>query len=149
MPTMCSRSSLLFPFRVRILFMLVTAELLVSCGGNGSNTQTGPTLQSIAVAPGTATVAAGLTEQFTATDQYSDGSSRAMVSAVWSSSSASVATISTGGLATTLTQGNVTKKQSGQLTEALGSHQASEKVTHWVQHVDSFAELLDWAPDGF
>ena len=68
-----------------------------------------PTLNSIAVTPANATIATGATQQFTAMGTYSDGSTQNITSQVaWSSSNASVATISTGGLATTMTPGNTT-----------------------------------------
>jgi hypothetical protein len=63
-------------------------------------TVTQPALQSITVSPATATVAAGLTQQFTATGHYSDGSSQIVTStAVWSSSNRVIATIRSTGLA--------------------------------------------------
>ncbi|MBE0540496.1 MAG: Ig-like domain-containing protein [Verrucomicrobia bacterium] len=64
------------------------------------------TLQSIAVTPANASIAAGGTQQFTATGTYSDGSTQNLTSQVtWVSSSASVATISASGVATALAPG--------------------------------------------
>ncbi|MGA1988514.1 MAG: Ig-like domain-containing protein, partial [Candidatus Sulfotelmatobacter sp.] len=60
-----------------------------------------PALTSISVTPATATVAAGYTLQFTATGNYSDGSTQNLTStATWNSLSTAVATIAAGGLAT-------------------------------------------------
>jgi 6-phosphogluconolactonase len=83
---------------------------LVSCGGEGSTTSAPPppTLQSISVSPQTATVAAGLTQQFTATGNYSDGSSRTLNAPTWSTSDNTIATVNSAGLATTLKAGTVT-----------------------------------------
>jgi hypothetical protein len=53
--------------------------ILVACGG-GANSPTPPTLQSISVSPQNGTVAAGITQQFSATGHYSDGSSNTMSS---------------------------------------------------------------------
>ena len=61
------------------------------------------TLTSIAVAPGSAPVNVGQTQQFTATGHYSDSTTQNLTtntSLTWASSSASVGTISSGGLAT-------------------------------------------------
>jgi len=72
-------------------------------------TAAAPTLVSIALAPVAPSVAAGLTQQFTATGTYSDGSTQSLTStATWTSSNTAVATIIAGGLATTLTQGTTT-----------------------------------------
>ena len=70
-------------------------------------------LQSIAVTPANPSVAAGLTEQFTAVGTYSDNSTQTLTTQVtWASATASVATISnttgTNGLATAVSQGTST-----------------------------------------
>jgi 6-phosphogluconolactonase (cycloisomerase 2 family) len=81
-----------------------------ACGGSsGSSTPPpapSPSLTSIAVTPAAPSVAAGLTQQFTATGTYSDGTSANLThSATWASDASSVATISSSGLATSKTQG--------------------------------------------
>jgi 6-phosphogluconolactonase (cycloisomerase 2 family) len=93
------------------LLPLCAIALSISCGGGNTNAtppQVVPTLQSIAVGPAQATVAAGLTMQFKAQGQYSDGSSSPLTSVSWSSSDKAVATIDANGLATTLKQGSAT-----------------------------------------
>jgi hypothetical protein len=66
-------------------------------------------LQSITVTPSVPFVAKGQTQQFVATGTYSDGSTQYLTSAVsWSSSSPGVATISSGGLATSTGVGTTT-----------------------------------------
>jgi len=64
------------------------------------------TLVSIAVTPATASVALGLTQQFTATGTFSDHSTQNIsASSVWVSSAPGVATVSAAGLASTVSQG--------------------------------------------
>jgi hypothetical protein len=63
-------------------------------------------LVSIAVKPASPSVAKGLTEQFTATGTYTDGSTQDISSSVtWASGTTTVAPITPAGLATALTQG--------------------------------------------
>jgi len=66
-----------------------------------------PTVQTIVVEPGNATLSIGGTQQLTATAYYSDGSSKeATNEATWESSDKSVATIDNTGLATGVDVGN-------------------------------------------
>ena len=77
--------------------------------GSTGLTVTAATLKSIAVTPANASIAKGLTQQFTATGTYSDGSTQNLTaSATWSSTSTGVATIAAGGLATGATAGSTT-----------------------------------------
>jgi 6-phosphogluconolactonase (cycloisomerase 2 family) len=89
-----------------LLFSLVAiAVFLQGCASNGQ-AQHPPTLVSIAVTPVNPSVAAGNPEQFTATGTYSDNSTQNLSSVVtWTSGTPATATISTGGLATTLKAG--------------------------------------------
>ena len=65
------------------------------------------TLQSIAITPASASVAKGSPQQFTATGTYSDSSTQSVTTQVaWQSSATGVATISTSGLATTISAGS-------------------------------------------
>jgi hypothetical protein len=67
------------------------------------------TLRSIATSPKSATLSSGANQQFTATGTNSDGSTLDETnSATWSSSSPSVASISSGGLASGLCAGSTT-----------------------------------------
>jgi CSLREA domain-containing protein len=81
-----------------------TSVITASLSGITSpgDTLTSLALVSLAVAPSNPSVPVFSTIQFTATGTYSDGSSHALpgTSAVWASSTTSVATISTAGLAT-------------------------------------------------
>ncbi len=92
----------------RILFLALFG-LLASCGGGGSATPTA-TLQTITVTPAQPQVAVGGSEQFTATGNYSDGSTQNLTGQVtWSSATASVATIvNNTGLASAVTAGSTT-----------------------------------------
>jgi YD repeat-containing protein len=79
--------------------------------GSTTLTVTAPVLQSIAVTPPNPSVALGLTEPFTATGNYSDHSQQNLTSTVtWSSSSLTIATINSAGVASTLAQGSTTIK---------------------------------------
>jgi len=81
-------------------------------------------LTSIVVAPATASVAAGVAQQFTATGHYADGTVQDVTAtAAWASSNQTVASVSVTGLAATATEGtaNITASigpvsGSGQLT---------------------------------
>ncbi|MHC5540916.1 DUF4465 domain-containing protein, partial [Singulisphaera rosea] len=70
-------------------------------------TETIPSPTSITVSPADPSVASGLTEQFTATGTYADGSTQDLTSQVtWSSGTTSVASIDANGLATGLAIGS-------------------------------------------
>lgn len=86
-------------FLVPILCVFVA----VGCGSSGNGK-----LKTIAVAPATASIAPGATQQFKATGTYSDGSSSDITAQVtWSSGTASVATIGAStGLATGVAGGS-------------------------------------------
>ncbi len=84
-----------------------------SQGVSGTSTltviATPPTLTSIAVAPANPSVVAGQTLQFTATGTYSDGSTQNLSSSsTWNSSNTNVATIASGGMATSKNPGTTT-----------------------------------------
>jgi len=66
-------------------------------------------LESLTIAPTTATIAAGLTQQFTVTGRFSDSSTQDLTRSVtWSSNNEPVATIAAGGLATGVADGTAT-----------------------------------------
>lgn len=90
-------------------FLLGVPWFLISCGG-GSTTSAPPppTLQSITVSPGNTTVAAGLTQQYVATGNYSDGGSQPLNAVTWTTSDSTLATVTSTGLVTTLKQGHLT-----------------------------------------
>lgn len=65
-------------------------------------------LTSLTVSPANPSVAAGITQPFTATGNYNNGSTQNLTNVTWTSSATSVATINAGGVATTLTAGTTT-----------------------------------------
>lgn len=82
------------------------------------------TLKTIRVSPASASVAAGNTQQFTATGSYSDGSTKDITStALWTNSYPAVATVAPGGLATGLSSGTAT------ITVTVGTVQGSASLT--------------------
>jgi 6-phosphogluconolactonase (cycloisomerase 2 family) len=85
-----------------LLFFTIIAAGLCACSGGGSAPPPpARTLQSIGVTPANPSVTSGLTEQFTATGTYSDGTSANLTSSVtWASATGSVATIDSSGLVT-------------------------------------------------
>jgi 6-phosphogluconolactonase (cycloisomerase 2 family) len=90
---------------------LSAAAALISCGGGGGATGPSPapvTLQSITVTAPNPSVAAGLKEQFTATGNYSDGTTKLFATTNWSTSDSTLATITSTGLLATLKAGTVT-----------------------------------------
>ncbi|HVQ97711.1 MAG TPA: Ig-like domain-containing protein, partial [Mycobacterium sp.] len=88
----------------------ITAALS-GVSGTASLTVTGsaPTISSIAVTPGSPSIDAGSTQQFTATATYSNGTTGNVTTSVtWTSAKTSVATINASGLATGVAAGTTT-----------------------------------------
>lgn len=76
-------------------------------GSSVASAPVAPSLVSIAVTPANPSIAAGSTEQFTATGTYSDSSTANITGSVtWSSSNTGEATIASGGLATGVSAGS-------------------------------------------
>ena len=101
----------------------ITATL-GSFSGNTKLTVTAPTLTSIAVTPANPSIIKGATQQFTATGNYSNSSTANITSSVtWASGTTSVATITSGGLATGVAAGSST------ITATLGSFSGNTKLT--------------------
>ncbi len=94
-----------------------------------------PTLVSIAVTPASPSVAAGLTQQFTATGTYTDGSTQNLTTQVtWASTNAAAATIgATTGLATTVAVGTTT------ISATLGARSGSTTLTVLAALLNSIA----------
>src|SRR5260370_26382982 len=119
MPVMrCSSSR---PGSLALMFLCC---FLFGCGGkNNVIPPPPPTLQSISVGPQGSSVAAGLTQQFNATETFSDGTTKPAASATWTTSDPTLATVSSTGLVTTLKKGNVT------ISAAVGSFTCSVSFT--------------------
>jgi uncharacterized protein YjdB len=97
-------------------------------------TVTAPTIVSIAVTPVGLTLGIGINQQFVATATYSDGSSTDLVSGVtWTSSSTTVATINSAGLATTVAAGSTT------ITATVGSFTDTSTLTVVAAHLISIS----------
>ena len=80
-----------------------------SIAGTASLTVNSIVLVSIAVTPQSASIPLGTTQQFQATGTYSDGSTQNLTSSVvWSSNAPTVASISSGGLASGIALGSAT-----------------------------------------
>ncbi len=105
--------------RLFLLPVLAALLLLASCGGSSNSSTNSPappsgpaTLQSITITPGIATIAQGTTQAFTATGNYSDGSTKDLTpTAQWSCLLPNMAMVSnsspTQGLATGTSPGTV------------------------------------------
>jgi Bacterial Ig-like domain (group 2) len=76
--------------------------------GSSSLTVSPVSLQSIAVTPANSGVTVGSTAQFTATGTFSDATTAAIPSAVWTSSKPNVATINSAGIANGVAAGTTT-----------------------------------------
>jgi len=80
-----------------------------SISGSTVLTATSPTLVSITVTPAASSIVLGTQQQFTATGNYSDGSTKNLTSsATWKSTATNVATISSAGLASAVASGTTT-----------------------------------------
>ncbi|NQU10664.1 fibronectin type III domain-containing protein [bacterium] len=85
------------------------SQITATWAGATVNVASSVTLVSIAVTPATASVAAGLTQQFTAMGTYADASTADLTAtATWTSSAGSVATVSSSGLGTGVAVGSAT-----------------------------------------
>ena len=95
-----------------------------SITGSTSVTVTPAVISSIAVTPGSVTIPAGTTQQFTAMATFTDSSIQDVSSlATWSSSSGSVATVSSSGLAAAVSVGSST------MTATMGSISGTGALT--------------------
>lgn len=106
--------------------------------GSTTATVTQAVLTSLAIAPTSATISRGTTQQFTATGTYSDGTTRDLTTMVaWASSSSTVAAISNAegseGLATGLAAGETS------ISASQGAISASTEVTVTISTLSSIA----------
>ncbi len=127
-----------------VLTLLLGVFLLSGCGGGsdsigesggdaGTN-DAGATLTAIAVTPVDPSIPSGVTKQFTATGNYSDGTSDDITaSVIWSSGEVQVATMNDGGLATGLAAG------SSIMTATVGVQSASTTLTVTAATLSSIA----------
>jgi uncharacterized protein YjdB len=102
----------------------ITAEFDGVSGTASLTVPANVVLQSIAVTPATASIAAGSTQQFIATATYSDNSTANVTSSVtWTTSAPATATISALGMATGVAAGTTT------VTAAIGTVQGTATLT--------------------
>jgi hypothetical protein len=105
---------------------LLVFALTTFCGGVGSGNATLKKLVSIGVTPANPSIALGATEQFTATGNYSDSSTKDITaSVIWSSSAKPVATISN----VPRSKGKATSKAAGTTTITAKSGRISGSTT--------------------
>ena len=100
-------------FFLAILFLGVWAVFATACGGGGKGLRGGigltSKLTSISVTPANPSIPIGVPQQFTASGIYSDGKSHDITMLVsWRSTQTTVATVSSGGLATSVAKGTTT-----------------------------------------
>src|SRR6202040_3649225 len=89
--------------------VIITATSGSISGSTSLTIVAGPTLVSISVTPASGSVVVALAQQFSATGTYSDGTTQDLTaSATWASSSPTVATIGSIGLATGVATGSAT-----------------------------------------
>src|ERR1700684_554126 len=89
---------------ISVFFFACHLVVLSSCAGKPFSAE--PALSSISVTSTNLTIAAGTTEQFTATGNYADGSTKNLTaSVIWSSQNPNVATITPGGMAKAVAAG--------------------------------------------
>jgi len=106
--------------KLKALLLLLTGLAMVlmvfGCGGAA------PKLQSISITPQMASVPLGLSQQFKATGNYSDGSSQDLTtSVVWNTSNVSVAAVKSSGLATGVGTGSCSISATMGSTSGTGS----------------------------
>jgi uncharacterized protein YjdB len=102
--------------KFHVVMAMLCLGLLPACSKNSALTLPAPTLTSIQITLSTPSVPAGLSDQLTATGEYSNNGSpqNLTASVTWTSSDTSVATVSTAGVVTTFAQG--TAKITGTLS---------------------------------
>ncbi len=97
---------------VRLTTVTIAAALLCSaCSGGSQPTPPPPTVTGVSVTGAASSPAPGDTAQLSATASFSDGTTQAVTSqAAWATTNASVATVSSSGLATFLSAGEADLK---------------------------------------
>lgn len=133
---------LLKRIKLPIFFLISLFLIILGCGGGGGGTlPSTAALISISVTPANPSVPVQVTQQFAAFGTYSDGTSRDITTqTTWSSSSTSVATVNSSGLATPVAAGTAT------ITATSGSISGSTTLT--VISGDSGGTIrLAWDPN--
>lgn len=123
-----SNNALFNKYKIQNILILLLTLIISACGGGSSDKENTTalqtaTLQSITVTPTSASIAAGLTQQFTATGNYSDGTSHVIPTPTWNSSSVAVASVNSAGLVKSLSSGTST------ISAKLGNITGSAQLT--------------------
>jgi len=123
--TRIARLSLVVSKSAAALILLNVLALLTACGSSHTSTAPPPAvLAGIAVGPPDISVAVGLSNQFTATGLYTDGSKQDISTQVaWKSANSNMASVNSTGLATTLSPGATT------ITASMGAMSGSTSLT--------------------
>ena len=109
--------------RKSVLPLLALAVLVALAGVSCKGFFVNPTLSSITVAPQSSSVAINGTLQFTATGLNNDGTTASLSNLTWSTSAATIATVSSGGLAKGVSAGSAT------ITATVGAVSGSSTLT--------------------
>lgn len=119
------------PLSLRVAFAVSCLLAIAACGQFFPSSTS---ITALAVAPLNATVAPGVTQQYTATATYGNNSTGDVTSSVtWSTSQSSVATISSSGLLSGVALGTaIVKAQSGSVTSSTNISVANKTVSSLV-----------------
>ena len=126
---------------LRTFIILALSVALAACGGGASSSTGGsnpppppvvsPSLSSLQVTPGVASVAPGATQQFTATGKYSDGSTQNLTSsAQWTTSDSAIASLAGAGKVTAVGAGTVTVSATSGKFQATATLQITSAATN-------------------
>ncbi len=121
--------------RFRFIFPLaLVLFVLIAAAGCGQFFPSGNTITALQVAPANATVAPGVTQQYSATATYGDNTTGDVTSSVtWSTSPTNIATVNSTGLVTGVSLGVATvKAQSGSVIASTGVTVTNKQVTSIV-----------------
>lgn len=120
-----------------LVVSLLSLALAACAGGGGSGASNppppvaSPTLSSLQVTPGIASVAPGSSQQFTATGKYSDGSTQNLTSsAQWSISDSAIASLAGAGKVTALGAGTITVSATSGKFQAAATLQVTSAATN-------------------
>jgi hypothetical protein len=125
--------------RIRAAALVIAASAILclpGCapGGSGTPPPPGPTPTEIVVTPSVQYIPIGLTQQFTATGHYSDGTTKDITQSVtWSSSDTAVATISNSagsiGLATGVAAGSTMIQATNGIVQGRAAFNVNQPIT--------------------
>ena len=122
--------------KATLYFGLFLAILTTGCGSGGgsqSNNTSTATVSSIQIVPGSVSIGTGANQEFTATAQLSDGSTKNVTNSVqWSSSDTSIASVNAGGVATGVAPGTVTITATSRSVHSMATLQVTGAAANLV-----------------